>query len=396
MVTVVVLVDVMVLCLPCWDHAAHSVKHLHGPCLVCFVCWVFWFSVLHRGMSRVFRNAATSIPFRSHVNRFLQSAVLAPRDGTTPESRKALLGAMSPLWTAPENVALLESVAQAEAAAAAAKPAIFASTAAAPTAAAPTPAPEAVVVKAGPLFTHEITMPPLQPFASTTGQPRMPQVLPTAVRTLKNCPISLPPHTKLLPRCGATGQFFSDEHVVDALFHSAVRHSFGSPFWIRSNHPDLLSGYLTLKGGAVPTVVSSYAVCYPASRIRSTLPPRSRLPPGSHGTVTTTGPHCNAISGFPCTNPIFQTAPWAESSDGWVTLDQCFKFKLQLKPLAKPLPAEVDPWQVGGGVFVEMEELELYNGSQLEIPGRLALKRSVADIAAAATDASFDPFAGPQ
>ena len=334
-------------------------------------------------MSRLFRSASTAVPFRAHVSRHLTR---------TLRNAKQFDAIVSPLWASKVYLdlhAILVSPPPPPPPPAGngLNPTLADSGPAAPPpprAPPPTVAASDAQVVVIPAYGDLVYS--LDPSGNSSSSEAT--AVRGAERTLLNCAVSIKPYKTLLPRCGVSGQYFSDEEVAEALLTHAIQNAFSSSFWIRPDHPDIQRGFLELKPGSVPVTVSTIAVVYPASRLA--VPPASRS--------ATAAPNENALSGFVSHNPIFeQQAELKSSSSGWVTLDQCVRHSLMLKPAAAGSSSDGKQdetkarWSLDGGLFIEIERFQLHNASELVTPGRLALKSAATS---STPIAEFDPLLG--
>lgn len=175
---------------------------------------------------------------------------------------------------------------------------------------------------------------------------------------------------KTLPRCGMTGLFFSREEVVDALVAAAEDLRFSSPFWIKEDYEHLCSGYLQLKDGSDAVVVSLTASVCGFERIQllhhSSLHPSLRKYVNSESRLDSKlvdaniPKGMNALTGIISKNPFIQSLPHRGL---WISFGQLLHLS--------------DGEALSDNTFtlVEVDQLCLYNASQLTVPGRLALKK---------------------
>ncbi|CCW64781.1 unnamed protein product [Phytomonas sp. EM1] len=175
-----------------------------------------------------------------------------------------------------------------------------------------------------------------------------------------------------LPRCGLTGLFFNREEVIDNLQAAASDLGFSSPFWIRSDHPALRSGFLTVKDDSEVICISLTAEITPVENVvpfsenllhsslrngAEFLRPSASIPRGM-----------NSITGFVSRNPFICSLPHRGL---WLSRDQLLQHGISLRS-SKDATSDDEAF-----TLVETEQWELYNADQLTVPGRLGLKRCV-------------------
>lgn len=178
------------------------------------------------------------------------------------------------------------------------------------------------------------------------------------------------------PRCGLTGLFFSREEVCDNLQAAAADMGFTSPFWIRSNHPGLVSEYLKVKSGSEVVLLSLTTSVislndvepFTASALHSSL--RHYACSGQ----TTAGLQAdeavplgmNAMTGVVSQNPFLHRLP---NRGLWLSQDQLLYHNLKVGRHLKQVSEAL--------TLIEVDQWELFNADQLQVPGRLALRRSM-------------------
>lgn len=184
--------------------------------------------------------------------------------------------------------------------------------------------------------------------------------------------------TKLnLPRCGLSGLFFAREEVVDNLLAASAELGFTSPFWIRHDHPGLKSGFLQVKDGSESIVISLLASIIGLGDVENFA--EQKLHPSLRGTLlraSTPGAALsvpdtipcgmNALTGTVTRSPFVCRLP---NRGLWVSQDQLLQHNIKLSRCIK---------QAGSAFsLVEIEQWELFNADQLQVPGRLGLRRSL-------------------
>lgn len=181
---------------------------------------------------------------------------------------------------------------------------------------------------------------------------------------------------KTLPRCGMTGLFFSREEVVDALDAASGDLGFSSPFWIKEDYEHLRSGYLQLKDGSDAVVVSLTAsVCgfeKFQSLLHSSLHPSLRKYVNFKSQLDTklidanVPKGMNALTGFISKNPFIHSLPHRGL---WISFSQLLHLS------NSEILSDSEALSDDTFTLVEVDQLCLYNASQLTVPGRLALKK---------------------
>ncbi|GET92532.1 hypothetical protein, conserved [Leishmania tarentolae] len=179
------------------------------------------------------------------------------------------------------------------------------------------------------------------------------------------------------PRCGRSGLFFSREEVVDNLQAAAADLNFSSPFWIHKDHPGLESGYLQLKEGNEAIVISLTASVIGLGDVETVEV--TKLHPSLHTAITgdvnsASGLSVsdeiplgvNALTGVVTKNPFICSLP---NRGLWLSQDQLLhhniKFSRRIKHAASAF------------TLVEIDQWELFNADQLQVPGRLGLRQSL-------------------
>ncbi|KAK7198248.1 hypothetical protein NESM_000781800 [Novymonas esmeraldas] len=179
------------------------------------------------------------------------------------------------------------------------------------------------------------------------------------------------------PRCGLSGSFFAREEVVDNLQAAAADLKFTSPFWIRREHPGLESGYLRLREGSETIVISLTASVIGLGDVEALEP--ARLHPSLRDAVKRDAGSAdglcvsedvprgtNALTGAATKNPFVCALP---NRGLWLSQDQLLQHNIKLSPRITQV--------VGAFTLVEVDQWELYNADQLQVPGRLGLRQSL-------------------
>ena len=161
------------------------------------------------------------------------------------------------------------------------------------------------------------------------------------------------------PRCGLTGLFFTREDVVDNLMLASLEMKFGSPFWIRDNHPEL-GRFLELRQNSSGIQLAITAAVVPLDKIQTF--PQNLM---HSSVVSKSAPRgANALTGVVPPNRWFTENGPAT----WISLDQMTRHGLRLKSAANLIEA---------ATLVEVDRWVLFNSDQLVVPGRLSLNRAV-------------------
>ena len=200
------------------------------------------------------------------------------------------------------------------------------------------------------------------------------------------------------PRDGLHGLYFRREEVVDNLLVAAEEMKLNSPFWIRSNHPQL-GKFLLLKQNSDQVVVSLTSTVFSIEDIEAVPPPLLHWSIQSSATSLSNASHqynlsntirgMNALTGVVSQNPYIMEQ--LKGNGVWVSLDQIVAHNLQLKrrdtmgatkrgldpSISRLFDAEFAACVIEMGKLVELEQWELYNGDSLQVPGRLALKQAL-------------------
>lgn len=182
-----------------------------------------------------------------------------------------------------------------------------------------------------------------------------------------------------LPRCGSTGLFFVREEVVDNLQAAALDLEFTSPFWLRSDHRSLQSGFLKIKDGCEPIVISLMTSVVGIQNIElsdplllhtslRTMLQSGQKPIGVDRCEERIPRGMNAITGFVSRNKFVQNMPLHGL---WVSLDQIIQHGVKS---VSPTKSMID-----AATLVEIDQWALYNADQLVTPGRLALRQSISE-----------------
>ncbi|SYZ69312.1 hypothetical_protein [Leishmania braziliensis MHOM/BR/75/M2904] len=183
--------------------------------------------------------------------------------------------------------------------------------------------------------------------------------------------------TPVFPRCGHSGLFFAREEVVDNLQAAAADLKFSSPFWLRKNHPGLESGYLQLKEGNETIVISLTASIVgfgdvetiEAAKLHPLLRKAIKGDINSAGGLTVSDElplGMNALTGAVTKNPFVCSLP---NRGLWLSQDQLLHHNIKLSRHIKQA--------VSAFTLVEIDQWELFNADQLQVPGRLGLRQSL-------------------
>ncbi|KAG5466609.1 hypothetical protein LSCM1_00774 [Leishmania martiniquensis] len=181
----------------------------------------------------------------------------------------------------------------------------------------------------------------------------------------------------VFPRCGRSGLFFAREEVVDNLQAAAADLNFSSPFWLQKNHPGLESGYLQLKNGNEAIVISLTASIIGLDDVETIEtaklhPPLRKAIKGevssvSDLTVSDEIPlGMNALTGAVTKNPFVCSLPHRGL---WLSQDQLLHHNIKLSRRIKQAASAF--------TLVEIDQWELFNADQLQVPGRLGLRQSL-------------------
>ncbi|KAG5491896.1 hypothetical protein GH5_00785 [Leishmania sp. Ghana 2012 LV757] len=181
----------------------------------------------------------------------------------------------------------------------------------------------------------------------------------------------------LFPRCGRSGLFFAREEVVDNLQAAATDLSFTSPFWLQKNHPGLESGYLQLKEGNEAIVISLTASIIGLGDVETVeaakLHPSLRKAMKGEANFTSDLTFSdeiplgmNALTGAVTKNPFVCSLP---NRGLWLSQDQMLHHNIKLSRRIKQAASAF--------TLVEIDQWELFNADQLQVPGRLGLRQSL-------------------
>lgn len=179
------------------------------------------------------------------------------------------------------------------------------------------------------------------------------------------------------PRDGLSGLFFAREEVIDNLQAASAELGFSSPFWIRRDHPGVKSGFLQIKDGSESIVISLSASVIGIGDVEAIeehrLHPSLRgiLAQTFHGNSPAPIPKevplgMNALTGTCTLNPFVCKLP---NRGLWVSQDQLLQHNIKLSRRITQA--------AGAFSLVEIEQWELFNADQLQVPGRLGLRRSL-------------------
>lgn len=179
------------------------------------------------------------------------------------------------------------------------------------------------------------------------------------------------------PRCGRSGLFFAREEVVDNLQAAAADLKFSSPFWLHKDHPGLESGYLQLKEGNEAIVISLTASIIgfgdvetvEAAKLHPSLRKaiRSDVNSANGFSVSDEIPlGMNALTGAVTKNPFVCGLP---NRGLWLSQDQLLHHNIRLSRHMKQAARAF--------TLVEIDQWELFNADQLQVPGRLNLRQSL-------------------
>ncbi|KPI86627.1 hypothetical protein ABL78_4305 [Leptomonas seymouri] len=179
------------------------------------------------------------------------------------------------------------------------------------------------------------------------------------------------------PRCGHSGLFFAREEVVDNLQAASRELGFSSPFWLRNDHPGLKSGYLQIKNGSESIVISLTASVTGLDNVEVIEEHKlhSSLRGILTGSLSTTAElsipesipfGMNALTGALTRNPFVCNLP---KRGLWVSQDQLLQHSIKLSRQIKQAASAFS--------LVEIEQWVLFNADQLQVPGRLGLRKSL-------------------
>ncbi|KPA85860.1 hypothetical protein ABB37_00186 [Leptomonas pyrrhocoris] len=179
------------------------------------------------------------------------------------------------------------------------------------------------------------------------------------------------------PRCGHSGLFFAREEVVDNLQAASAELGFSSPFWIHKDHPGLKSGYLQMKDGSESIVISLSASVIGLGDVEAIE--EHKLHPSLRGILSRTTSSAgelaipesvplgmNALTGAFTRNPFVCKLP---NRGLWLSQDQLLHHNIKLSRRIKQA--------AGAFSLVEIDQWELFNADQLQVPGRLGLRKSL-------------------
>ncbi|KAG5492441.1 hypothetical protein JKF63_01019 [Porcisia hertigi] len=195
------------------------------------------------------------------------------------------------------------------------------------------------------------------------------KALPKAMDVNGRAPVS--------PRCGLSGLFFAREEVVDNLQAAAADLNFSSPFWFRKNHPGLESGYLQLKEGSESILISLTASVIGFGDVEA--PEIDKLHPSLRKAISRDASSAggwkvsdeiplgmNALTAAVTKNPFVCSLP---NRGLWLSQDQLLHNNIKLSRHIKQVASAF--------TLVEVDQWELFNADQLQVPGRLGLRQSL-------------------
>ena len=181
------------------------------------------------------------------------------------------------------------------------------------------------------------------------------------------------------PRCGETGAFFRREELVENLLTASHMFNFQAPFWIRSNHPEVRSGYLQLKpdSESITVPLTSEVFILGTSAMKEVPSSHRHWISPLYADAKKRKAGMNAFTGTMTKNPWVQKQ-CEKHEGGWITLDQLLDIHADDANLPKLLEIK--------GTIVEVDQWELYNSVCLVKPGLLSYDKKAAEATVRVSD----------